>query len=543
LDELRSLKIIFTMISLIPVVTFLWPPNLNAVVVFMEQYPFTTPIVLGFVFSPAIIMGCITKGCSENIPKAILGLLILITIIFSILGIVAYVSVNQAIAQQVRIINSNLPEIKTTSIRILPRGVAERYVSDSIQFARYTYEPAGIFYDGKSIYWQFAIVPNGLINVFVLNDKGYIDVLATSSEKSINIVESDRGIGKYPLPLDLSFNLVLKYGPFYKYEFGDMYYFAKDGHVYAVIPVTAFRPVWSLFLVQGAPVPAGVVVVDDDGNSEFLSIDDALNNQLISKNPLVAEWVARYYIEIINWRKGLINLLFYHDGQFEIADVSESNRQPFFLVTDNGSIWFFAVRPFSGHGIYRAFYIKVSDPNVTIYEVVFPSEGALLGPHTAAEYVKKAMPNLDWSVMMPSEPLPIVVNKMLYWNIRIVPSDYTGVSEVALVDARTGEVIKFNNETGLIDFISGGKTPVRDNRGNETVTLEGKLVSIGSYVVGGNTRFVVSIEVNGSIKTFIGYAERLDEESIVKMLTSHPGDSVVLTVDKSGHIVEFEASG
>jgi len=136
----------------------------------------------------------------------------------------------------------------------------------------------------------------------------------------------------------------------------------------------------------------------------------------------------------------------------------QQNEQPFLVVTKEadgpGMKWFIACEPFGeAHGIYNTFLIDARTGEFQFNEQ--PKAEALIGPVKACDYVRKSNPIVDWDRMIPVEPIPAVSGGKLYWEVRIIPDDGSGVAYTAFVDSETSDVTELHTDKAIVEFIAG----------------------------------------------------------------------------------------
>lgn len=74
-------------------------------------------------------------------------------------------------------------------------------------------------------------------------------------------------------------------------------------------------------------------------------------------------------------------------------------------------------------------------------------------PQTAASLSNPR--TTDWDRFTPSEPIPTVIDGRMYWSVRVVPNDASGISYVAFVDAKTTDVAEAETSAQISAFIAG----------------------------------------------------------------------------------------
>ena len=344
-----------------------------------------------------------------------------------------------------------LPDI--TSVRILPRAVARRYAKDALQYPRYQLGGADItFVDGKQA-WAFPLRPDGIVNMVNLKGKGMIYVRMDTQEKNTTVFEKRMNVGPGMGIKDNVFWRLRKEKFWRAYE--DLYSVLYEDDLYFAVPLRKFKWRFQFPTVYTVPEFDGVALIHSSGKIDFLSPEEAANHPVLQGQKVFSEYMARYQINSLQYAKGINNKLWHHKDQLEIADVARGqNRQPFLVETSNGLDYLIAAEPYgSAHGIFKIFLIDARTGKIRYFKQ--PATDTLIGPVKACDYVRKASPRISWDTMSPVEPIPIIRESVLYWEIRIIPKDAAGVSYTAFVDSRSGYVLEFEEDADIKAFIQG----------------------------------------------------------------------------------------
>jgi len=345
---------------------------------------------------------------------------------------------------------SEIPSVDLDIPRFLPKYVAYRYAKDALETPRYKLGRGAIVVYNSSLVWMYPLVPDGVINYFKLKDSGVLYVKADTYEKTSGFVEKTMEVGPGMGVTDNVMWRVLKKR--YWVDYNGMYLLPDDrGEIYIVLPRISYEIHFRPPVFFTVPKYDGITLVDSSGNIKFLSPEEAEGLELLKGNRLYPESLARYYVDSLNFRHGIRNVLFYHRDQFEITDVKSDkekgilgNPQPYLIFTERGLYWFTSVEPYGeSHGIYRIFLVDAR--NGRIFSKKLPKKELLIGPVRACNYVKKANPVVDWTNFVEAEPLPVMVNGRLYWQVAVVPRGFSGIAYLAYVDAKTAEVTEAKN--------------------------------------------------------------------------------------------------
>lgn len=349
---------------------------------------------------------------------------------------------------------TELPDVDASAVRIMPMVVSERYAKDALQYPRFTLGTGDITFINRTPHWSYGLIPDGLVNFFVLKDRGAVYVDMSTSRKNTRIIEKEMQIGEGMAIADWYKWQLYKKRYWVNYE--DPYFIPSESEedLYIVVPVVSYEYHWRFPTLFAVPRWDGVALINSEGKIELLSPEQARENPVLRNQKLYPERLARYYIDSFRYIHGITNRLFYHRDQLEIADVPGQNEQPFLVVTKEGIKWFIACEPFGeAHGVFKIYLVDARTGEIQFYEQ--PKAAALIGPVKACDYVRKANPIVDWNRMRPVEPIPIVIEGRLYWQVRVIPEDASGIAYTAMVDAETAEVTELKTDKEIKEFLKG----------------------------------------------------------------------------------------
>ena len=366
---------------------------------------------------------------------------------------------------------AELPNIDPSEVRIMPRAVAERYARDALRYPRFKLGTSDIAFINQTPHWTYPLIPDGVINFFVLKDKGAVYVDMTTSKKNTKIVEQDMEIGE-GMGISDWYKWKL-YKEKYWVDYEDPYFVPTEKELYIAVPVISYEYHWRFPTFYTVPKWTGIALIDSEANVEFLTSEQALKHPVLENQKLFPEKLTRYYINSFRYVHGIKIKLFFHTDQLEIAEITatvkeesnvekiQKNKQPFLVTTEDGIEWFIACEPYGkAHGIYKIFLIDARTGKIQFYEQ--PKAEALIepiiGPVKACDYVRKENPIVDWNRMAPVEPIPIISNGKLYWEVRIMPYDASGIAYTAMVDSKTSDVIELKTDEEISQFITGEYT-------------------------------------------------------------------------------------
>jgi len=362
-----------------------------------------------------------------------------------------------------------LPQIKKT--RLLPLSVAERFAEDSFQESREKLGDYSIVNNDGKLVWQAPRVPDGGIIYFSNKMGGVVEISTESSEKTTYSIEKksygmevSEGVG---IEDSIYFRL---YKERYWIHIPDGIYYLKDAEKdqqVAIVPFVEYK--WSF--PTRYPVFGGVFLVYDDGDIVELSPEDCDKSVLLRGNVYYPEWLQRKEVEAYAYYKGILNKLFKHKDQIEVADVLEGgNPQPYLLMSEGGPTWFTAAEPYGkAFGILKIFTRSACLSKEPIKILEYSKDSVLTGPKRITGYVRSSR-NVtvpDWRSYGIIETRPAPINNVLYWQLSIVPysegpngavdktKSFTGVYATIYVNAKTNEVYAFKNDVNAVKFVQG----------------------------------------------------------------------------------------
>lgn len=417
-------------------------------------------------------------------------------------------------------------DLSTSYIRILPKFTAYRYAIDTIEYARYTLSAGHLTMLNGTPVWGFYIVPDGAWNAIRLKDKGVLFVDMGTTQAKMQRIEEELSVGPAMQIFD-NLNWVL-YKKHYLVDLDLPRALHYNGQLYIVLPYISYD--FKVFYT--VPKWGGVFVVDEGGNVEDLTPEEALKDERLKDFPIFPEKLVRSVVEAQNyWKEGVFanikNLWLHHENQIELIDVSnQGNRQPFLVVANDGrKYWMTAVEPYGkAHGLAAIYLMDARTGEMS--QVKF--ETPLTGPVKAIDYLKKALPTFDWSQFMAVEPIPIFLEGTLWWRVAIIPRSGSGVAKIAFVNAETKEVQIFENEREVSEFLLRGEVVQAEE-------IKGEVKAIYSYIKDGNTHWILVVDN----RTLYISAAELIEELIFELVSLKEGENVTVKVSE-GRIVDIK---
>lgn len=397
---------------------------------------------------------------------------------------------SEKVESNVQEINT-LPDVDEKQPRILPRSVAEEYAGNSLQTPRYQLGTSDIAIDDNGTpMWSMPRVPDGTVNYFLLKQNGATFVDMTTQSKQISYSDSKMEIGQKMGILDnLEWNL-LKDRYFINYK--DPINIQHEGNHFIAVPMIEYNFHFTFPILHTTPEYAGVALVDSSGDIDYLDPVEAKSVEQLSDQRLYPYSLSRYKVDSMQYKNGIINKWFRHEDQLEVADVKGyGNDQPYTVLTkEQGVQQFVATEPYgNANGLFEIWLIdgQTGEPQ----RLKLNESGGLLGPGKAMNYVRKANSRVNWANaesttgFEPTEPLPVLKNNELYWQIRVVSVDSAGIAFTSFVNADTGDVLTAETDEEVISFLEdeevpgSGSLPRGNPEGDERVV---KLIVNGEVV-------------------------------------------------------------
>lgn len=365
-----------------------------------------------------------------------------------------------------------LPETDSQHPRLLPRSVGHEYTQNSLQYPRHKLGVGDITVLNGTLHWSYGLQPDGLINTFSIHQAGAVYANMETTSKDVRIIEGEFKCGQGQLVTD-DYLWQLRKGEYMvDHQASDTFVVPHNGELYLATPYMKYEHKFKALPVPqtySVPTFGGVALMDTECNVRHLSPSEARESPILDGQNFYPYDLARQEVNAMRYQHGAINKWFYHEDELQIAGVpGANNQQPFTILTKGGGMtYIIAAEPYGeAQGIYQIWVIDARTGDKQVFKLDMQS--SLLGPDRASNYVRKENPNVDWSRMQPSEPIPVVVDGDLYWNVRVVPTDSAGVSYTAFVNASSGAVTTVQTDDKAAAFIAGQSVQSDVGGGNQT---------------------------------------------------------------------------
>ena len=401
------------------------------------------------------------------------------------------VSMSQDLETELTEIDS-LPDIDNENPRILPKTVANEFAENSLQEPRHKLAPSDIAIDGNGTpYWSHPLQPDGGINSFIIKQKGaaFADMTTSSSKISYSEGEMDVGIG---MQIFDNINWVLKKQRFWvNYE--DHFVLEHENENYIATPYVEYDFRFRFPIVYTVPEWGGVALTDSEGKTEYVESENVENHSVLGNQRNYPFDLARKYVSSMEYREGIINQWFFHENQLEVAPVPGfNNDQPFMILTEDNPELFVATEPYGeASGLFEIWTIDAVTGKYEVYRL--DRDQGLIGANRAVNFVRQANSRVNWADrdsdtgFSPIEPLPVIVDDKLYWQVRVVPLDSAGIAFTSFVDADSSNVYTAQTDQEIRDFLKGENINQtadlnETEGGNQTGNVEISIIEDGEVV-------------------------------------------------------------
>ncbi len=438
--------------------------GLLTLLIFYVFRPWIHPFVMSLYKNPLLVILIITVGVFiitflSQLKRTSLIVGLVIVVLLVLLALSPLIVQLHIVSQTDYAIIDTLHD--SSSARVVPLAVANRYGIDSLQKSRETLGQFRVISVENTQYWAAARIPNTPLLYFLQKVEGLMLVNAQSISKQTQLVDQrfkvSEGIGIFD---DIYWNLHKKK---YFVDVAEIFYAydPKNDSYYIVAPYIEYEFSFPVMI----PKFGGIFLVDSNGQIRDILSTEVSNYSFLQDSRLYPEKLARLTVESYAYHKGLFNAWFLHEDQVEVAEVAASaNDQPFLMNTKNGLKWVVAAEPYGqSRGVFKLFFVDAQTGKVELFELD-PGD-TLIGPVRVVSFVRSQFPTIDWSVNRVIEPRPFVKNNTLFWLLSVVPNDFSGISRTVLVNAKTNEVTLFNEtnesfeqELILEDFDISGVT-------------------------------------------------------------------------------------
>ncbi|MFD1512370.1 hypothetical protein [Halomarina rubra] len=359
----------------------------------------------------------------------------------------------------------SLPETNSETARVLPQTVARQYAENSLQYPRYRLAGGDITVVDGTPHWSYALAPDGGLNSVRLKQRGAAFVDMTTTGKSLDIREGEFTVGQGMAVTD-DYEWALSKHAYWR-DYRDPFVVPHDGDLYLAVPYVThdweFRAT-PLPQMHSVPEFGGVSVIAPDGSITDFSPEEAVESEVLAGQNVYPYELARHEVASRAYQNGILNTWFAHEDQLELAPVPGENDQPFTVFTEDGPSYVLAAEPWGdAAGVYQLWTVdgRTGAPE----RLTFPRTDALLGPSRATDVAMQQPEISRLNDVSPAEPIPVVRDGRLYWQVHIVPNSSAGLSYIAFVDASTQDTYTVRTGSAAKAFIGGESV---EGGGNES---------------------------------------------------------------------------
>ncbi|AZH27203.1 ABC transporter permease [Haloplanus aerogenes] len=453
---------------------------------------YTTPVI-----PLAAAIGLVLAGVARRylgpFVSGQIGVFVFIVVLVasvSVTGLLAGEELGKATMESVGTASS-LSETDPGKPRVVTKAVASRYASNTLNFPQYRIEGGDITVRDGTPYWSYALAPDGAFNYYTKRQHGTVLVDMTRQNAEVDTVVGDLKKGVGPAFYN-NYRFAMFKQANYLVAYDDPFMVVHEGDQHIAVPYT--KPEFHWFpLPYTTPEWGGVVLIDSDGRIEDLSPTEAREHPVLQDQKLYPFELTRQKVAATKYRNGIVNTFTSHEDEIEVAPVpGEGNDQPFLVFTEDGPEYVVAVEPYGqAQGLKEVWTV---DARTGEYEIYTPSR-SLFGARKATDYVRQAARTTDWNRFRPSEPIPVVVDGQLYWQVRVVPSDSSGIAYTAFVNARSTDVHEVSTTAEVAAFLRGD--PVATGRDDEPAPGD-RTPTIVVQRVAPNGTVIETLEVYGN---------------------------------------------
>lgn len=412
------------------------------------------------------------------------------------------------------VVVENLSEADAQKPRVVTKSVAGRYAANTLNFPQYQIKGSDITIHNGTPYWSYALSPDGVWNHFTKQQHGTVMVDMTQQNAEVKTYTGDmqKGVGT---AFYNHYKWKLLKSEEYLVDYKDPFMVVHNNEQYVAVPYTKPEFHWTP-LPYTVPEWGGVMLVDSDGDVEDLSPEEARAHPALAGQKLYPFDLARKKVAKTKYRNGIVNTWTSHEGEIEVAPVpGDNNDQPFLVMSENGPEYIVAVEPYgNAQGLREVWAI---DGRTGEYER-YSTEKTLFGPRKATDYVRQAARTTDWNRFTPAEPVPVVVDGQLYWEVRVVPNDHSGIAYIAFVNAQTSDVMEVGQTPEVVAFMEGKQVQQRSNESD----ADGDQPSIIVQRVGPNGEVIEEMAVYGNESIQINQANETDAQTTRGSMRARP---------------------
>jgi len=365
-----------------------------------------------------------------------------------------------------------LPNSDQNRSRIAPEAVSRNWATNSLQYPQYNLEGGDITYINGTPHWSYSLSPDGMVNSFTLQQRGAVYVNQSSMSKDMTIQDDQKFRYGQGVALTDAYDWQLAKHD-YAADYRDPFVVPHEGKSTMAVPYVEHN--WEFRLTPipqfyAVPEFGGVKTIEQDGSIEDLSPEEAQNSEVLGEEQNYYPYsLARFKVESMAYKNGIVNTWFGHEGQIEVPGVpGQGNDQPFTVPTeDDGIQYFVATEPWgNANGVLEVWTIDAQTGDMAVKE--YDGQSTQRGARKAVDSVMatERVSRLG-DDMNAVEPIPVVVDGQLYWQVRIVPDSSSRITLVGFFNADTEETALVET-TGQVNAFLAGEQPTTGNQSDDT---------------------------------------------------------------------------
>ena len=420
--------------------------------------------------------------------RTLSSILVLLFALSIAVGAIGGTLEQRSLAQQTMASAENVeefPEANPDNPRVVPQEVADITTRGEVSYRQHRLGASDIARrEDGSLAWSYPIEPDGFRNQVVENQRGVLISELTSIDErrttAYDETEFTHGEGMF---LHRSADWNLKASDYLARYDDDAVEFTHDGTPYMYYPKTGHD--WKLApFPHTVPTWEGGALVSPNGEIEHLTPEEAQQNEILDGQRLYPLTLTRDEMASLSYREGIINQLPVvgaHEGEVEIANLPDGadNSQPFVIdLAGEQMSYVTAMEPFGSdsRGLDEVWFIDAETGAHTFFGT---GDDTLTGPERAMGIARSEDSQTNWGEnFVVTEPVPVIVDRNLWWHVKVSPTDFTDVTRNVFVDADDGTAVEVTDDEAVRAFIQGNVTtedlePVDGGDGEANETADG----------------------------------------------------------------------
>lgn len=405
-----------------------------------------------------------------------------------------------------------LPNNSQEHVRVLPRQVGDKYAQSSLQFPQYRATTSDITYVDGNYSWSYGLVPDNVFVSLLDEQRGALYVNMERSEKSVRVRETpfQNGIGQivtdsfgYQTNLD---RLDVMHQP------DTRFVFERNSEAYIAQSYVTHQWRFRLLpLPQPYVVPrfGGVQVMNQEGSIRDVPAEQVDDASLLTGQNVYPYRLVRYQVRSTKYSNGLLNRFFAKEGVLQLAALpADDNNWPVTVPVESPEprlTYYVATEPVgSGSGVFEiwTFDSQTGEPAVRQYD------SAQIGPRKATKFVRQDKTVARLNNVEAVEPVPVVTNGTLYWQVKVIPRSSNGITYTGFVNANTGTTRLISKPGRIRAFVTDAGVTLTDASSDASrPSTSGSETTVSIVVTGPNGSVVersnATVPENGSVNVEI----------------------------------------